>query len=183
MWRLRPCRTQVIRVVASDGGIFAFGDADFYGSTGAVPLNASIVGMAATADGHGYWLVVADGGIFTLAIATQCSSYTAALAATGGAAPYSWIPPRSPPLGTQSLVGRGHQRHPELGRDFHVPGAGDRQHGADTTDGDGDGDDCGYCGAAPAVVTTTTLPDAVAGTAYSAALNAGGGNSLDASGL
>ncbi len=28
-------------------------------------LNKPVVGMAATADGHGYWLVAADGGVFT----------------------------------------------------------------------------------------------------------------------
>jgi hypothetical protein len=32
--------------VASDGGIFAFGDAVFYGSEGGQPLNAPIVGMS-----------------------------------------------------------------------------------------------------------------------------------------
>jgi hypothetical protein len=52
-------------VVASDGGIFTFGDAPFYGSTGGQPLDAHIVGMAATHDGGGYWLVASDGGIFT----------------------------------------------------------------------------------------------------------------------
>ena len=95
-------------LVASDGGIFTFGDAGFYGSTGAharstspssawpppptatatgwspptagsspsvtpastarparMHLNQPIVGMAATPDGHGYWLVASDGGIFT----------------------------------------------------------------------------------------------------------------------
>ena len=50
--------------MASDGGIFCFGDAAFYGSTGAITLNKPIVGMAATPDGHGYWLVASDGGIF-----------------------------------------------------------------------------------------------------------------------
>jgi N-acetylmuramoyl-L-alanine amidase len=50
--------------VAADGGIFAFGDAGFFGSTGGLVLNAPIVGMATTADGRGYWLVAADGGIF-----------------------------------------------------------------------------------------------------------------------
>ncbi|HVX22089.1 MAG TPA: HtaA domain-containing protein [Acidimicrobiales bacterium] len=50
--------------VASDGGIFAYGDAAFYGSTGAMTLNKPIVGMAATPDGKGYWLVASDGGIF-----------------------------------------------------------------------------------------------------------------------
>ena len=44
-------------LVASDGGIFNFGDAGFYGSTGSIDLNAPIVGMASTPDGHGYWLV------------------------------------------------------------------------------------------------------------------------------
>ncbi|WP_200891146.1 hypothetical protein, partial [Acidithrix ferrooxidans] len=52
-------------LVASDGGIFTYGDAGFYGSAGAIPLNKPIVGMAATPDGKGYWLVASDGGIFT----------------------------------------------------------------------------------------------------------------------
>ena len=52
-------------LVASDGGIFSYGDADFYGSTGAIRLNQPIVGMAPTTDGHGYWLVASDGGIFS----------------------------------------------------------------------------------------------------------------------
>ena len=52
-------------VVGSDGGIFTFGDAAFYGSEGGTQLNAPIVGLAATPDGKGYWLVAADGGIFT----------------------------------------------------------------------------------------------------------------------
>ena len=47
-------------LVASDGGIFSFGDAHFYGSTGARSLNRPIVGMAATpARGH-YLLVASD---------------------------------------------------------------------------------------------------------------------------
>jgi hypothetical protein len=52
-------------LVATDGGIFTFGDAQFVGSTGAIHLNQPIVGMAATPDGNGYWLVASDGGIFT----------------------------------------------------------------------------------------------------------------------
>ena len=50
--------------VASDGGIFTFGDATFQGSAGALHLNAPVVGMAATPDGDGYWLVASDGGVF-----------------------------------------------------------------------------------------------------------------------
>ncbi|MGH9093466.1 MAG: IPT/TIG domain-containing protein, partial [Acidimicrobiales bacterium] len=50
--------------VASDGGIFAFGGAPFYGSMGGKSLNQPIVGMAATPTGGGYWEVARDGGIF-----------------------------------------------------------------------------------------------------------------------
>ena len=35
-------------LVASDGGIFSYGDAQFYGSTGSITLNKPVVGMAAT---------------------------------------------------------------------------------------------------------------------------------------
>ena len=52
-------------LVATDGGIFAFGDAGFYGSTGGIQLNSPITGMAATPDSKGYWLVAMDGGIFS----------------------------------------------------------------------------------------------------------------------
>ena len=51
-------------LVAADGGIFNYGDAAFYGSTGGTPIDRPIVSMAATPDGQGYWLVAADGGIF-----------------------------------------------------------------------------------------------------------------------
>jgi outer membrane protein assembly factor BamB len=61
-------------VLASDGGIFTFGDATFFGSTGNIHLNDPIVGMAATPDGKGYWLVASDGGIFTFGDATFAGS-------------------------------------------------------------------------------------------------------------
>ena len=51
-------------LLGSDGGVFSFGLANFYGSTGSLRLNAPIVGMAATRDGNGYWLVAKDGGVF-----------------------------------------------------------------------------------------------------------------------
>jgi hypothetical protein len=59
--------------VASDGGIFAF-NAPFYGSMGGKPLNKPIVGIAATADGGGYWEVASDGGIFAFGDATFAGS-------------------------------------------------------------------------------------------------------------
>jgi hypothetical protein len=49
-------------LVASDGGIFAFGGAPFKGSMGATKLNKPVVGMVPFADG--YLMVGADGGIF-----------------------------------------------------------------------------------------------------------------------
>jgi hypothetical protein len=51
-------------MVASDGGIFAFGDAPFFGSMGGQRLNRPMIGMAATASGLGYWMFAGDGGIF-----------------------------------------------------------------------------------------------------------------------
>jgi hypothetical protein len=63
-------------LVASDSGIFSFGDAGFFGSipglsiapagTGGTGrnLNAPIVGMVPSSDGGGYFLVASDGGVF-----------------------------------------------------------------------------------------------------------------------
>ena len=57
-------------MVASDGGVFAFGGLPFDGSMGGHRLTQPMVGMAPTstltgATGQGYWTVAADGGIFT----------------------------------------------------------------------------------------------------------------------
>ena len=56
--------TQGYWMVASDGGIFTFGTAGFFGSKGGQPLDKPIVGMTRTPSGAGYWLVASDGGIF-----------------------------------------------------------------------------------------------------------------------
>jgi subtilisin family serine protease len=56
--------TDGYRFVASDGGIFSFGNAPFEGSTGGQHLNQPVVGMAGTPSRNGYWLVARDGGIF-----------------------------------------------------------------------------------------------------------------------
>src|SRR3712207_7687696 len=37
-------------LAAADGGVFAYGDAGFYGSAGAMRLNQPVVGIAATPD-------------------------------------------------------------------------------------------------------------------------------------
>ena len=44
----RPTTAKGYWLVATDGGIFSYGDAKFYGSTGAIALNRPIVGMAST---------------------------------------------------------------------------------------------------------------------------------------
>ena len=60
---------------ASDGGVFAYGDTQFYGSIpglGLHPagsglpdsLNAPIVGMVPSIDDGGYFMVASDGGVF-----------------------------------------------------------------------------------------------------------------------
>ncbi len=53
--------------MASDGGIFAVGDAAFYGSMGGQHLNRPIVSLVPASDGTGYWEVASDGGIFAFA--------------------------------------------------------------------------------------------------------------------
>lgn len=52
-------------LVGSDGGIFSFGSAQFYGSTGSLVLQRPVVGIVATADHGGYWLDASDGGVFS----------------------------------------------------------------------------------------------------------------------
>jgi 3D (Asp-Asp-Asp) domain-containing protein len=61
-------------LVGADGGVFAFGDAHFFGSLGGHPLNSHIVGIAATPSGAGYWLVAADGGLFSFGDAVFAGS-------------------------------------------------------------------------------------------------------------
>ena len=65
-------RSAVVRVTpsrlgywlaAADGGVFAFGDAAFLGSTGALVLNSPMVGIASTPTARGYWLADADGAM------------------------------------------------------------------------------------------------------------------------
>jgi hypothetical protein len=51
-------------LVGSDGGVFAFGGAGFFGSAGDLKLNAPILGIEATPKKNGYWLLSRDGGVF-----------------------------------------------------------------------------------------------------------------------
>ena len=51
-------------LAGSDGGVFNYGQAAFYGSAGSVALKNPIVGFVPTRTAAGYWMVAADGGIF-----------------------------------------------------------------------------------------------------------------------
>jgi hypothetical protein len=53
-------------LVGADGGVFAFGDAGYFGNVPALlgtPAPAPIVGIAATSTGKGYWVVENDGAV------------------------------------------------------------------------------------------------------------------------
>ena len=52
--------------MASDGGLFAFGNAGFYGSESGTATPGTVVGMEATPDGRGYWMGASNGTIFAL---------------------------------------------------------------------------------------------------------------------
>jgi hypothetical protein len=52
------------RMVGSDGGVFSFGSAAFFGSMGGRPLAAPVVADAGDASTGGYWEVATDGGVF-----------------------------------------------------------------------------------------------------------------------
>jgi hypothetical protein len=50
-------------LVASDGGVFSFGDASFYGSTAGLSLGVAAVGLIVTPSGNGYAVVDTNGAI------------------------------------------------------------------------------------------------------------------------
>ena len=56
-------------VAGPDGGVFSFGEAQFWGSTGGLKLNQPIVDLAGTPSAAGYWMVASDGGIFAFGAA------------------------------------------------------------------------------------------------------------------
>jgi hypothetical protein len=57
--------------VATDGGVFNFGSAHFFGSAGSLHLNAPVVGIAAAPDNASYWTFASDGGVFNYGTGSQ----------------------------------------------------------------------------------------------------------------
>jgi hypothetical protein len=83
-----PAPTYGYWLVGSDGGIFNFGSAQFYGSTGGLALQRPIVGISPTSNKAGYWLVASDGGIFAFGNA----GYHGSVPGTGLAPAASGLP-------------------------------------------------------------------------------------------
>ncbi len=52
-------------LMAADGGVFTYGEAEFHGSAGGLELIKPVVGAAVPDHGRGYWMVASDGGVFS----------------------------------------------------------------------------------------------------------------------
>ncbi len=52
-------------MTSADGGLFAYGDAGFYGTANTFKPSLPVVGIERTNSGNGYWQVALDGGIFS----------------------------------------------------------------------------------------------------------------------
>jgi hypothetical protein len=61
---------------ASDGGIFTFGNARFFGSTGGQLLPAPIVSVHISPSGQGYWMRDAQGRVYAFGDAKNLGSAT-----------------------------------------------------------------------------------------------------------
>lgn len=84
-------------LAGADGGVFAFGDAGFFGSAVGRDGGQRIVGMAATADDEGYWLVSSAGEVFAFGDATS-----------QGSLPALGLRPRAPVVGMAAAPGGGY---------------------------------------------------------------------------
>lgn len=56
-------------IATADGGVYAFGDAQFFGSMGGKNLKAPVNTITAHPSGQGYWLLADDGGVFAFGVA------------------------------------------------------------------------------------------------------------------
>ncbi|HVA09837.1 MAG TPA: G1 family glutamic endopeptidase [Acidimicrobiales bacterium] len=166
-------------LVASDGGIFTFGDAGYYGSTGGITLNKPIVGMAPTPDGKGYWLVASDGGIFTFGDAGYYGSEpgagvavdnTVGIAASPSGDGY-WMEGSD---GRVSAFGDAGPEGSLLGKPLNKPIVGFASVSISQTSPPPPTPPP-VTTTPPLTITTTALPNATLGISYSATLTASGG--------
>lgn len=75
-----PADNEGYWLASADGGVYAQGNAGFYGSLGSLHLQGPVVAMAATPDGQGYWMVATDGGVLTFGSAPYYGSLGGGLA-------------------------------------------------------------------------------------------------------
>ncbi|HET6965938.1 MAG TPA: hypothetical protein VFH58_14280 [Acidimicrobiales bacterium] len=65
IWAMAPTKSgHGYLLVGTDGGVFTFGDARFYGSAAGFRPSTPVVAIAITPDGGGYWLATANGTVF-----------------------------------------------------------------------------------------------------------------------
>jgi hypothetical protein len=77
VYRLRAAAPPVgYWMLAADGGVFAHGEARFFGSKAGTKLAAPLVGLAPTPTGAGYWLVDRRGEVFPFGDAAPFGSAT-----------------------------------------------------------------------------------------------------------
>jgi plastocyanin len=68
------------RVGSSNGGVYTFGAADFFGSKAGSALPSPVVATPATLDNQGYWLVTADGHTYNYGAAANLGNVPIKLA-------------------------------------------------------------------------------------------------------
>jgi len=51
-------------VASTDGGVYTYGDAHYYGAPAEFGVSANIVDLASTPSGRGYWAVAIDGAVY-----------------------------------------------------------------------------------------------------------------------
>ncbi len=73
-------------LVASDGGMFSFGNARFHGSTGGRAIPAPISGMSASPGGKGYWLTGRSGQVYAFGDARNWGNASSRAAVVSGIA-------------------------------------------------------------------------------------------------
>ena len=88
-------------MVAADGGMFAFGDAEFFGSLGDQHLGTTVNAVATSPTGKGYWLVGGDGSVHAFGSAHSYGS------ANAGGVALTRIVPTSDGLGYRMAAADG----------------------------------------------------------------------------